>query len=108
MFRTVLLCIIRSFTLYTLQLYMSYRYADNSMEHNYDCEANSCSSGQRFILFEGYMFRTVLLCIIGSFSLYTLQLYVSYRYADNSMEHNYDCEANSCSPGQRFILFEGN
>ena len=30
-----------------------------------------------------HMFRTVLLSIIGSFSLYTQQLYTSYRFADS-------------------------
>jgi len=30
-----------------------------------------------------YIFRTVSLSIIGSFSLYTQQWYMSYRFADN-------------------------
>jgi len=35
-----------------------------------------------------YMFRTVPLSIIGSFSLYTQQWYMSYRYADSCV---YSC-----------------
>jgi len=35
-----------------------------------------------------YMFRTVTLSIIRSFSLYTQQWYMSYRFADNSVKNS--------------------
>jgi len=53
MFQTVHLSIIRSFSLYTQQWYMSYRFADSLR----------AGSGQRV-----YMFRTVPLSIVRSFS----------------------------------------
>jgi len=33
-----------------------------------------------------YMFRTVLLSVMRSFSLYTQQWYVSYRFADSQLD----------------------
>jgi len=63
MFRTVPLSIITSFSLYTQQWYMSYRFADSLR----------AGFGIKF-----YMFRTVPLSIIRIFSLYTQQWYMSY------------------------------
>ena len=40
------------------------------------------------------MFRTVPLSIIRSFSLYTQQCYMSYRFAD-SLRAGYNCSASS-------------
>jgi len=37
-----------------------------------------------------YMFRTVPLSIIRSFSLYTQQWYMSYRFADSLLEQDQD------------------
>ena len=66
MFRTVPLSIIRNFSLYIQQWYMSYRFADSLR----------AGSGRN-------MFRTVLLSIIRSFSLHTQQWYTWYRFADS-------------------------
>ena len=69
MFRTVPLSIIRSFSLYTQQWCMSYRFADSLL--------------LQFLKFifgiKLYMFRTVPLSNIRNFSLYTQQWYMSYR-----------------------------
>jgi len=43
-----------------------------------------------------YMFRTVLLSIIRSFSLYTQQWYMSYRFAD-SLRAESGPNCRSCS-----------
>jgi len=59
MFRTVPLSIGRSFSLYTQQWYMSYRFADSLR----------AGSGRNSVL------------IVRSFSLYTQQWYRSYRFA---------------------------
>jgi len=44
------------------------------MEHNYACEANSCSSVQRFILFERNLNFTVVLAKDGTSRELTYQL----------------------------------
>jgi len=44
-----------------------------------------------------YMFRTVPLSIIRSFSLYTQQWYMSYRFADSS-------RAGSCSQAVSYTI----
>ena len=62
---TLRLSIIRSFSLYTQQWYMSYRFADSL-------------HGMKL-----YMFQTFPLSIIRSFSLYTQQWYMSYRFVDS-------------------------
>jgi len=69
MFRTVPLSIVRSFSLYTQQWYMSYRFVDNLRVFIFGIKL--------------YMFRTVPLSIIRSFLLYTQQWYMSYRFADS-------------------------
>jgi len=79
MFRTVPLSIVRSFSLYTQQWYMSYSLRTGS--------GRNCSSVLIHILkfifvIKLYMFRTVPLSIVRSFSLYTQQLCMSYRFAD--------------------------
>jgi len=71
MFRTISLSIIGSFSLYTQQLYTSYRFAD------------SLQAGSGWNRMKLYMFRTVPLSIIRSFSLYAQQLYTSYRFANS-------------------------
>jgi len=38
-----------------------------------------------------YMFRTVPLSIVSSFSLYTQQWYMSYRFADSNLYDIYHC-----------------
>jgi len=68
MFQTVPLAIIMSFTLYTQQWYMSYRFSD-SLRAGFGIKLN--------------MFQTVPLSIIRSFSLYTQQWCMSYRFADS-------------------------
>jgi len=74
MFRTVPLSIIRSYSLYIQQWYISYRFADSLR----------AGSGWKFILgLKLYMFRTVPLSIIRSYSLYIQQWYISYRFADS-------------------------
>ena len=62
MFRTVPLSIIRSFSLYTQQWYMSYRFADSF-------RAGSGWDIKFIFGMKFYMFRTVPLSIIRSFSL---------------------------------------
>jgi len=114
MFRAVPLSIIRSFSLYTQQWYMSYRFAlhvsgSSSVHHQefftvhtamvYVIQVCSTCFGQILCPSSGvfdcthsngichigllYMFRTVPLSIIRSFSLYTQQWYMSYRFADS-------------------------
>ena len=63
MFRTVRLSIIRSFSLYTQQWYMSQRFAD-SLRAGSGCNCRSSVHHQEF-------------------SLYTQQWYMSYRFADS-------------------------
>ena len=78
MFRTEELSIIRNFSLYTRQWYMSYRFADSLRA------GLGRNQFLKFILgIELYMFRTVPLSIIRSFSLYTRQWCMSYRFADS-------------------------
>jgi len=44
-----------------------------------------CTNSSKFIFgIKIYMFRTVPLSIIRSFSLYTQQWYMSYKFADDS------------------------
>jgi len=74
MSRTVPLSIIRRFTLYTQQWYMTYRFSDSLRAGSYKL----------------YMFRTVPLSIIRSFTLYTQQWYMTYRFSDS-------LRAGSCS-----------
>ena len=83
MFRTVPLSIIRSFSLYTQQWYMSYRFADSLL-------AGSGRSSKQMHQFlkcifgiKLYMFRTVPLSIISSFSLCAQEWYMSYMFADS-------------------------
>ena len=64
MFRTVPVSIIRSFSLYTQQWYMSYRFADSLR----------AGTGWNAVPFWS---------IIRSFSLYTQQWYMSYRFVDS-------------------------
>ena len=81
MFRTVPLSIIRSFSLYTQQCYMSFRFADSlraGLGNQLDALISQIYFGGKL-----YMFRTVPLSIIRSFSLYTQQWYMSYRFADS-------------------------
>ena len=72
MFRTVLLSIIRSFSLYTQQWYTTFRFADSLRA-----------------ISQIYFWNKILhvsdssLFIIRSFSLYTQQWYMSYRFADS-------------------------
>ena len=73
MFRTVPLSIIRSFSLYTQQWYVSYRFVDSLR----------AGSGRNSFMIKLYMFRTFSLSIIRSFSLYTQQWCMSYRLADS-------------------------
>jgi len=89
MFRTAPLSIIRSFSLYTQQWYMSYRFADSLragsgrfreklMMMDRNCpkhvEFYSKNKFEKFIFgIKLYMFRTVPLSIIRNFSLYTQQ-----------------------------------
>ena len=77
MFRTIPLSIIRSFSLYTQQWYMSYWFADSLR----------AGSGWNSILIlltsfqpELYTIQTIPLSIIRRFSLYTQQWYMSYRF----------------------------
>jgi hypothetical protein len=44
--------------------------------------------GEKIFGIKLYMFRTVLLSIIRSFSLYTQQWYMSYRFADSKLSAN--------------------
>ena len=114
MFRTVPLFIIRSFSLYTQQRYMSYRFADSlragsrlisliyfwnkttcfgqflclsSRVFHFTHSNAICHTGLLTACEQdqdvSYMFRTVPLSIIRSFSLYTLKWYMSYRFADS-------------------------
>jgi len=97
MFQTVPLSIIRSFTLYTQQWYMSYRFAD-SLRAGSGCNCSSifillASCQQTCMTYttvvctvknswwwteeRSEIFQTVPLSIVRSFSLYTQQWYTS-------------------------------
>ena len=73
MFRTVPLSIIRSFSLYTQQWYMSYRFADSLR----------AGSGRLYTQqwYMSYRFADSLRA--GSGRLHTQQWYMSYRFADS-------------------------
>jgi len=73
MFRTIPLSIIRSFSLYTQQWYMSYRFVGSLR----------AGSERNWIGSAAYIFRTIPVSIIRSFSLYTQQWYMSYRFVDS-------------------------
>jgi hypothetical protein len=90
MFRTVPLSIIRSFSLYTQQWCMSYKFADSLRAglggnlfqsptiNQLDALISQIYFGKKF-----YMFRTVPLSIIRSFSLCTQQWCMSYKFSDS-------------------------
>ena len=87
MFRTVSLSIIRSFSLYSQQWYMSCRFADGLRAGSGGKWSCSWSWFLKFIFgIKIYMFRAVPLSIIRSFSLYTQQWYMSYRFSDSLRE----------------------
>ena len=53
-------------------------------------KSNICTNFSNLFLEGNYMFRTVPLSIISSFSLYTQQWYMSYRFA-NSLQAGSGC-----------------
>ena len=89
MFRTVPLSIIRSFSLYTQQWYMLYRFADSLragsgwtiliLHHDKFLKIKPTIDAlisQIYFCMKVYMFWTVPLSIIRSFLLYTQQWYM--------------------------------
>jgi len=90
MFRTVPLSIIRSFSLYTQQWCMSYKFADSLRAGSGGNLFQSPTINQLDALISQiyfgkklYMFRTVPLSIIRSFSLCTQQWRMSYKFSDS-------------------------
>ena len=54
-------------------------------------KSTRCTNFSHLFLEWFYMFRTVSLSIIRSFSLYTQQWYMSYRFADNLRVGSWSC-----------------
>ena len=82
MFRTVPLSIIRRFSLYTQQWHMSYRFSTCFGLFFFPSSGVfTVHTVMVYVIQVCYMFRTVPLSIIRSFSLYPRQYYMSYRFA---------------------------
>jgi len=86
MFRTVPLCIIRSFSLYTHQWYMSYMFADScsQLSANWNCpkhvEFHSKNKFEKLVYLVGFIIRNIRNYFYGNINFDYFNIILKYIY----------------------------